>query len=73
MFSHEKFPSTVIFLVTLVWALQDFFTMPSGKRKREDFPSQQHPEGYIPQQDGAGDISDDMKVDLFHSEECIIP
>lgn len=29
--------------------------MSSGKRKREDFPSQYHTSGYIPQQDGAGD------------------
>ncbi|RVW66136.1 hypothetical protein CK203_007455 [Vitis vinifera] len=34
---------------------QDFFMMSSGKRKREDFPSQYHTSGYIPQQDGAGD------------------
>uniref|UniRef100_A0A5B7A6R8 Transcription initiation factor IIA large subunit n=1 Tax=Davidia involucrata TaxID=16924 RepID=A0A5B7A6R8_DAVIN len=42
---------------------QDFFMMSSGKRKREDFASQYHTGGYIPQQDGAGDaISDDIKV-----------
>ncbi|KAL3829077.1 hypothetical protein ACJIZ3_017879 [Penstemon smallii] len=42
---------------------QDFFTMPSGKRKREDFPPPYHAGGYIPQQDGAGDIqSDESKV-----------
>ncbi|CAI9776406.1 unnamed protein product [Fraxinus pennsylvanica] len=42
---------------------QDFFTLPSGKRKREDFPPQYHSGGYIPQQDGAADIlSDDLKV-----------
>ncbi|XP_044506584.1 transcription initiation factor IIA large subunit-like [Mangifera indica] len=35
---------------------QDFFMMPSGKRKREDFPAQYQNGGYnIPQQDGAGD------------------
>lgn len=39
--------------------------MPGGKRKREDFASQYH-NGYIPQQDGAGDVeSDDFKVELF--------
>ncbi|KAL2489012.1 Transcription factor IIA [Forsythia ovata] len=42
---------------------QDFFTLPSGKRKREDFPPQYHTGGYIPQQDGAGDVlSDDLEV-----------
>ncbi|GAA0149581.1 general transcription factor [Lithospermum erythrorhizon] len=35
---------------------QDLFTMPAGKRKRDDIPSQIHPGGgYIPQQDGSGD------------------
>ncbi|PIN05291.1 RNA polymerase II transcription initiation factor TFIIA, large chain [Handroanthus impetiginosus] len=34
---------------------QDFF-MSSGKRKREDFPPHYPAGGYIPQQDGAGDI-----------------
>lgn len=35
----------------------------SGKRKREDFPSQFH-NGYIPQQDGTGDtVSDELKVE----------
>ncbi|KAJ1412340.1 hypothetical protein SESBI_20458, partial [Sesbania bispinosa] len=36
---------------------QDFFTMPSGKRKRNDLPSQYNAGGYIPQQDGAGDAA----------------
>ncbi|KAK7272051.1 hypothetical protein RJT34_28419 [Clitoria ternatea] len=36
---------------------QDFFTMPSGKRKRNDLPSQYSAGGYIPQQDGAGDAT----------------
>lgn len=31
--------------------------MSSGKRKREDFPSQYNSGGYIPQQDGAGDAA----------------
>lgn len=45
--------------------IQDFF-MSSGKRKREDFPSQYRPGGYIPQQDGAGDVlSDVLKVNFF--------
>ncbi|CAI0539905.1 unnamed protein product [Linum tenue] len=34
---------------------QDFFTMSSGKRKRDDFPPPYNNGGYIPQQDGAGD------------------
>ncbi|KAK4254925.1 hypothetical protein QN277_007998 [Acacia crassicarpa] len=36
---------------------QDFFTASSGKRKRDDFPSQYNSGGYIPQQDGAGDAT----------------
>lgn len=36
---------------------QDFFLMNAGKRKREDFASQYHNGGYIPQQDGAGDAT----------------
>ncbi|GER26908.1 transcription factor IIA large subunit family protein [Striga asiatica] len=36
-------------------ATQEFF-MPFGKRKRDDVPPQYHAGGYIPQQDGAGDI-----------------
>lgn len=39
--------------------------MSVGKRKRDDFASQYH-NGYIPQQDGAGDaISDELKVEPF--------
>ncbi|GFP91208.1 transcription initiation factor iia subunit 1 [Phtheirospermum japonicum] len=42
--------------------MQDFF-MNSGKRKREDIPPHYRAGGYIPQQDGAGDIlTDDLKV-----------
>lgn len=37
--------------------IQDFFTMSSGKRKRDDFASQYNAGGYIPQQDGAGDAA----------------
>ncbi|KAL9322905.1 hypothetical protein ACSQ67_010958 [Phaseolus vulgaris] len=36
---------------------QDFFTMSSGKRKRNDLTSQYNSGGYIPQQDGAGDAA----------------
>ncbi|BAT91836.1 uncharacterized protein HKW66_Vig0214640 [Vigna angularis] len=36
---------------------QDFFTMSSGKRKRNDLTSQYNAGGYIPQQDGAGDAT----------------
>ncbi|KAM7258631.1 hypothetical protein ACFE04_014372 [Oxalis oulophora] len=36
---------------------QDFFTMSAGKRKRDEFPPQYHNGGYIPQQDGAGDLT----------------
>lgn len=42
---------------------QDFFHMSAGKRKREDFPPQYRPGGYIPQQDGAGDdMTDKFEV-----------
>lgn len=44
---------------------QDFFMMSSGKRKREDFASQYHTGGYIPQQDGAGDVTtEDFQASL---------
>uniref|UniRef100_A0A0D6R524 Uncharacterized protein n=1 Tax=Araucaria cunninghamii TaxID=56994 RepID=A0A0D6R524_ARACU len=36
---------------------KDFFTLSTGKRKREDFPSNYLPGGYIPQQDGAADFA----------------
>ncbi|KAL6979140.1 hypothetical protein U1Q18_020805 [Sarracenia purpurea var. burkii] len=50
---------------------QDFFTMSSGKRKREDFASQYHGRGYIPQQDGAGDaMSDDFQGSREGNTEC---
>nr|XP_043610566.1 transcription initiation factor IIA large subunit [Erigeron canadensis] len=35
---------------------QDFFLLNAGKRKRDEFPSQYRPGGYIPQQDGAVDV-----------------
>lgn len=44
--------------------------MSSGKRKREEFPSQYQTSGYIPQQDGAGDPapgSFELKVLSFHA------
>ncbi|KAI4334558.1 hypothetical protein L6164_019236 [Bauhinia variegata] len=43
---------------------QDFFTIPSGKRKRDDFGSQYNSGGFIPQQDGAGDATSEF----FHIE-----
>ncbi|KAL9228706.1 hypothetical protein vseg_004257 [Gypsophila vaccaria] len=36
---------------------QDFLTGPSGKRKRDDIPQQYQAGGYIPQQDGSGDVA----------------
>ncbi|KAK9123907.1 hypothetical protein Sjap_013509 [Stephania japonica] len=47
----------------------DFFVVPSGKRKREDFPPQVPRTGYIPQQDGAGDAT----YDVFQSENLVYP
>ncbi|OVA13925.1 Transcription factor IIA [Macleaya cordata] len=35
--------------------MQDFLTLNSGKRKREDYPPHLLPNGYIPQQDGSAD------------------
>ena len=55
--------------------------MTSGKRKREDFPSEFGPDGYIPQQDGAGDvIADTFEVKLLgpypikcpHNSFCLL-
>ncbi|CAI0539908.1 unnamed protein product [Linum tenue] len=42
---------------------QDFFTMSSGKRKRDDFPPPYNNGGYIPQQDGAGDSPSEPQVE----------
>ncbi|KGN47152.2 hypothetical protein Csa_020606 [Cucumis sativus] len=39
---------------------QDFFMMNSGKRKRDDFASQYQANGFIPQQDGAGDAANSV-------------
>ncbi|PON75608.1 IIA transcription factor [Parasponia andersonii] len=39
---------------------QDFFTMPSGKRKREELPPQYQASGFVPQQDGAGDTTPEV-------------
>ncbi|XP_057536067.1 transcription initiation factor IIA large subunit-like [Amaranthus tricolor] len=41
---------------TLQPATQDFFTGPTGKRKRDEFPPHFSGGGYIPQQDGSSDI-----------------
>ncbi|KAL8258754.1 hypothetical protein R6Q59_026707 [Mikania micrantha] len=38
---------------------QDFFLLSAGKRKRDELPSQYRPGGYIPQQDGAADVTTD--------------
>lgn len=35
---------------------QDFFMMSSGKRKRDEYSSQLTSGGYMPQQDGSGDV-----------------
>lgn len=36
---------------------QDFFTMSSGKRKRDDYAPHVASGGYVPQQDGSGDVT----------------
>ncbi|CAI8592288.1 unnamed protein product [Vicia faba] len=44
---------------------QDFFTVPGGKRKRNDMPPPYDVGGYIPQQDGAGDAgSGDFEIEV---------
>ncbi|KAK9137486.1 hypothetical protein Sjap_008080 [Stephania japonica] len=43
-----------------LWRDYDFFVVPSGKRKREDFLPQVPGSGFIPQQDGAGDATYDV-------------
>ncbi|XP_020087519.1 transcription initiation factor IIA subunit 1-like [Ananas comosus] len=53
---------------------QDFFTMSSGKRKRDDYPSTLTSGGYMPQQDGSGDLASDLllpKVDQVRSSSMI--
>ncbi|KAL2328780.1 hypothetical protein Fmac_022207 [Flemingia macrophylla] len=45
---------------------QDFFTMSSGKRKRDEIASQYNSGGYIPQQDGAGDAaSQNFEIEVY--------
>lgn len=39
---------------------QDFFTASSGKRKRDELPSQYQAGGFLPQQDGAGDSASEV-------------
>ncbi|KAE9620475.1 putative transcription factor IIA, alpha/beta subunit, transcription factor IIA, helical [Lupinus albus] len=58
---------------------QDFFTLNSAKRKRDEFASQYNAGGYIPQQDGAGDVASgvfeielyggSIPIDVGHSTE----
>ncbi|XP_057451665.1 uncharacterized protein LOC130743431 isoform X2 [Lotus japonicus] len=44
---------------------QDFLAISTGKRKRNDLPSQYNAGGYIPQQDGAGDVSSrDFEIEV---------
>ncbi|GLU11550.1 hypothetical protein SLE2022_282880 [Rubroshorea leprosula] len=52
--------------------MQDFFTMSSGKRKRDDLATQYRNGGYIPQQDGSGDaMSEVLKVEVTQ-RNCIL-
>ncbi|OIW08645.1 hypothetical protein TanjilG_03321 [Lupinus angustifolius] len=45
---------------------QDFFTLNSGKRKRDEVASQYNAGGYIPQQDGAGDAASGFfEIELY--------
>ncbi|XP_043694442.1 transcription initiation factor IIA subunit 1-like [Telopea speciosissima] len=47
----------------------DFFMMTSGKRKREEYLPHFLPNGYIPQQDGSGDVS----LDYSSQEMVTVP
>lgn len=44
---------------------QDFFMISTGKRKRDDYASHLTPGGYMPQQDGSGD----MEIEFVLSKE----
>ncbi|KAJ4967771.1 hypothetical protein NE237_014472 [Protea cynaroides] len=44
--------------------MKDFSMMTSGKRKREEYPPHVVPDGHIPQQDGAGDVSLDSSQEM---------
>nr|KYP45313.1 Transcription initiation factor IIA subunit 1 [Cajanus cajan] len=51
---------------------QDFFTMSSGKRKRDETASQYNSGGYIPQQDGAGDAaSHNFEIEVYGGDISI--
>ncbi|GAB4824444.1 hypothetical protein Ancab_007329 [Ancistrocladus abbreviatus] len=53
-------------------ATQDFFMVPSGKRKRDEFASQYNTGGYIPQQDGAGDATSDVfELEIIQSKSLV--
>ncbi|URD86532.1 transcription factor IIA large subunit [Musa troglodytarum] len=43
-------------------ATQDFFMNSSGKRKRDDYASHINSGGYIPQQDGSGDVTIELSL-----------
>ncbi|GAB4860111.1 hypothetical protein Ancab_011589 [Ancistrocladus abbreviatus] len=50
-------------------ATQDFFVASSGKRKRDEFASQYNAGGYIPQRDGAGDLTSDVfELEIINSK-----
>lgn len=45
--------------------------MNSGKRKREDFASQYQNNGFIPQQDGAGDAANSVfEIEVLFLTSC---
>ncbi|KAI3788080.1 hypothetical protein L2E82_00724 [Cichorium intybus] len=48
---------------------QDFFLLSAGKRKRDEFPSQYRPGGYIPQQDGSADVIAN-KLEVGEGSNC---
>ncbi|XP_074290387.1 transcription initiation factor IIA large subunit-like [Silene latifolia] len=49
--------------------MQDFLTGPSAKRKRDDNPQQYQAGGYIPQQDGAGDVAPEVfELEIIQSK-----
>ncbi|RRT45488.1 hypothetical protein GW17_00057959 [Ensete ventricosum] len=49
---------------------QDFFMNSAGKRKRDDYASHLSSGGYIPQQDGSGDVMMEFSLtQMFHLQE----
>lgn len=57
-----------LILYLILDKFQDFFMPSSGKRKRDELPSQFQAGGFLPQQDGAGDVA----PEVFEIEVCTL-